>query len=340
MKLIKWLFRVLNIVVITGLAISYFAPFIDPRIFWPVSFFGLSFPMWLALGIILMVVNLFMRSKFALYYLITLTIGLPLILRSVSLAKAEPTEDIDFKVASFNTFSFGHTNNNSLTLDTVLRELDVDIALLYEWRRNRSKVKKQPFKYEAVVKRGVNSGLQILSKFPIIHTQKITLNDPYSDAAFADVIVKDDTIRFYLLHLESNRLAPKDYHRLKDFELDSTYTKHAKGIMTRVKLGMKKRAGQVETIVNHMSESPYPIIIGMDLNDTPQSFAYQQLIKNKKDAFMEGGSGWEGTYVKPFPFLRIDYILYDDAFVCKHYTSTDRIFSDHKLIFAAFQFKK
>ena len=86
-----------------------------------------------------------------------------------------------------------------------------------------------------------------------------------------------------------------------------------------------------------MASCDLPIIIMGDFNDTPQSYTYQQLVESKQDIFVKSGSGFEATFLKPFPFLRIDYIFADNAFTPVRYSSTDSIKSDHKLIFADLQ---
>ena len=83
-----------------------------------------------------------------------------------------------------------------------------------------------------------------------------------------------------------------------------------------------------------------PVIILGDFNDTPQSYTYQQLLKGRRDAFIEQGSGWGATYQKPLPFLRIDYILHDEELICTHYQSSSSIKSDHSLVEASFNISK
>ena len=47
-----------------------------------------------------------------------------------------------------------------------------------------------------------------------------------------------------------------------------------------------------------MKSCPYPIIICGDFNDTPVSYAYQQLGDNMIDAFLESGNGIGKVLVK------------------------------------------
>jgi endonuclease/exonuclease/phosphatase (EEP) superfamily protein YafD len=76
------------------------------------------------------------------------------------------------------------------------------------------------------------------------------------------------------------------------------------------------------------------------LNDTPQSFTYELLQKGRKDAFIEKGNGWGATYLKPFPLLRIDYILYDEELTCTDYKRIQAAQSDHALVEASFRWTK
>jgi endonuclease/exonuclease/phosphatase (EEP) superfamily protein YafD len=75
-----------------------------------------------------------------------------------------------------------------------------------------------------------------------------------------------------------------------------------------------------------------PTIIGGDFNDTPQSFAYQVIVENMKDCFIESGNGIGGTYVGPLPSFRIDYILHDTTLKSFNYTTLNGFGSDHKMI--------
>ena len=56
-------------------------------------------------------------------------------------------------------------------------------------------------------------------------------------------------------------------------------------------------------------QCPYPYIISGDFNDTPSSYAVNQMAKGFKNAFREKGTGLGRTYNGDFPNYQIDYIM-------------------------------
>ena len=84
-------------------------------------------------------------------------------------------------------------------------------------------------------------------------------------------------------------------------------------------------------ILNHISQSPHPVILAGDFNDTPQSFMYNK-IKNSGfcDAFQQAGHGLGTTYAGYVPLLRIDYNFAQKNYfrVLKHEVIDARM-SDH-----------
>ena len=86
---------------------------------------------------------------------------------------------------------------------------------------------------------------------------------------------------------------------------------------------------QVDDVSQHINNSPYPVIVCGDFNDTPVSYTYHQLSKNLNDAFVESGKGINYTYSGILPVFRIDYILYDDFFKSHDYNVNKIKISDH-----------
>ena len=97
-----------------------------------------------------------------------------------------------------------------------------------------------------------------------------------------------------------------------------------------MKSAFLKREMQTDVLLDHMNNSPFPVQICGDFNDTPSSYAYNSLSKNRTDAFVESGSGFGTTYAGEFfPAFRIDFMLYDPPY---HSTGFERHrirYSDH-----------
>jgi len=102
-----------------------------------------------------------------------------------------------------------------------------------------------------------------------------------------------------------------------------------KRIFYKFKTAFQKRALQVNIVSEHIKDSPYPVIVCGDFNDTPVSYTYHQISKNLNDAFSETGSGIGRTYANILPAFRIDYILYDDFFDSHNYIIHTIEISDH-----------
>ena len=90
--------------------------------------------------------------------------------------------------------------------------------------------------------------------------------------------------------------------------------KASQKIISKLKQAYLLRAGQALQLEKHISESPYPVILCGDFNDTPTSFTYHTLSKKLTDSFIESGKGIGRSYAGKMPSYRIDYIFHDNHF--------------------------
>ncbi|MDO9612922.1 MAG: endonuclease/exonuclease/phosphatase family protein, partial [Bacteroidota bacterium] len=90
-----------------------------------------------------------------------------------------------------------------------------------------------------------------------------------------------------------------------------------------------KRAEQAATLRQSISESPYPVIVCGDFNDTPVSFTYRTVKGDLKDSFTQSGKGTANTYNGKLPSFRIDYILYSPNFTSFNFKVSNLNHSDH-----------
>jgi endonuclease/exonuclease/phosphatase family metal-dependent hydrolase len=102
-------------------------------------------------------------------------------------------------------------------------------------------------------------------------------------------------------------------------------------IARKLKKGFEMRVPETFKLRKSLENSPYPVILCGDLNDTPVSYTYRQLIKTGlKDAFTESGRGYGNTYNGYLPKIRIDYIFASaDYFELYNYHILQTSFSDH-----------
>jgi len=145
--------------------------------------------------------------------------------------------------------------------------------------------------------------------------------------------------------LTSIHLDKIDYETGKYFSQnlnDPNLSKKTKNIYLKLDVAFKKRELQVKMLKNHIDSCRFPIILCGDFNDTPASYAYNQLAKKFKDTFRESGQGEGITYHgDAFPQYRIDYILYDKRYKSYGHTVTNSIkVSDHFPIFSYISLQK
>ena len=172
-------------------------------------------------------------------------------------------------------------------------------------------------------------GIAIFSRFPIVNSGEVIFKQgSVNRAAFADITIHGDTIRFINVHLQSMSLSP--YNPLASKSLSDTkqnlrtvYEKFAKGLLDR--------SFQAEVIKELIYQSPYKVILVGDFNQTPYSFVYNSFKEIMHNAFEKAGSGFGFTYGgSTLFFLRIDNQFYDPGLKALDFqTHRDVPYSDH-----------
>ncbi len=183
-------------------------------------------------------------------------------------------------------------------------------------------------------------GTAILSKYPIKKEGVIDFGARPNSCVWVDIDMDGTIIRYYSAHLESNRLNEETVKMITDKEHDRGHVYSSlKHMIRNYQRYASVRVDQAEKIKKHMSNSPYPVIMGGDLNETPMSYAYQTLSSEMIDAFVRRGSGSGNTWIGLIPLLRIDYILSDSELEIQSYYRMKSNLSDHYPIKATFDLK-
>ena len=330
---------VVNILFIFALSLSYLSVHISPEKSWILPFFGLLYPF-------LIIINIF----FAIYWVLRLK-WLFLISAIFILAgwshlerlvqfnspRTSPANSTSFKIISYNVKNLSNDNVDLIEpqirnkiLD-FLDEEDADILCLQEFAIVHpdpeafidSLSERLAMPYHAYIQyfekpRKRIDAIFTFSKYPILKSGSVKKDYQYNYAMFTDLLMGIDTVRLFNIHLESVRLKHEDYNFISEldlqFEENEDIKEGSRRIFEKLKTAFARRASQVENLSSCIIRSPYPVILCGDFNDTPNSYAYQQLTVNLNDAFMESGNGFGNTYIGNLPSYRIDFILYDDHF--------------------------
>jgi endonuclease/exonuclease/phosphatase family metal-dependent hydrolase len=369
-KITKGSFVIANLAVSLLMCILYLLPYLQPSTLAFFNLFPLAFPYLLILQFIFLFFWLFVQKKYMLIPAITILICGKLILSLVGVHFFEDKKSVNKKnlrFASWNVQLFGFFNNNG-SLDTSMlsyvKSLKSDIFCAQELVFSLSDtssfslehLKKQlGYKYVFAgndrafgvhANNHQNNGkeyypfcLAIFSNYPIIKTKKIQPIPEYNHTfIWADVQVGSDTLRIFNIHLQSMHFVKKDYDFIEtiDQQNASSISSRGKTLFRKLREANFQRAIQVLAVQEELKKSPHPVILCGDMNDVPNSYAYQILRSDLRDAFADKGYGIGRTFQFLAPTLRVDYIFYHDRLPLKTIQVNKGKLSDHKPLIATF----
>ncbi|HXB40339.1 MAG TPA: endonuclease/exonuclease/phosphatase family protein [Bacteroidia bacterium] len=343
----------LNYFAALALLLSVLAAYISPKTFWPMAFFGISFPVIFALNTVFVIYWGMQMRWWALLSGAMLLFSVNNFFGNVQVNFSEKTPDnkdikiLDYNCMLFDLYNWSHNAQSRKLIFTMLQEESPDIICLQEFYTSEQrgdynnadtlqkflKAKNMHAEFTTTLRELDHWGVATFTKYPVVRKGKIIFNTKSNNICiYTDVLINTDTVRIYNLHLASISFGKKEYKFIDDInnkEINDPDLNESKSILKRLKKGFFTRAEQAELISAHMAACKYKIILCGDFNDTPSSFAYHTLSKNLKDAFRQSGSGIGKTYHGTLPFLRIDYILHDKYFSSYNYRRYPESFTDH-----------
>jgi endonuclease/exonuclease/phosphatase family metal-dependent hydrolase len=350
------LLRIITFVIALMTVFSGNVSLISPAKIWFIALPGLLFPYLMTVNLILMVVWALRRRKF---------IAVPLLATILCWGRAEeyyqfsgqpvpvtddeswgePIKVMSFNVRLFDLYNWTHNAETRASIFAYFEKEQPDILCLQEFYnstrnfkndrdlRGILKAKHAHVEYPLTLYGADSWGIATYSAYPIVNKGVLYFDEKTANICiFTDVRTQEDTIRIYNCHLQSVRFQDEDYRffeNLGEGQEEAEKLKRTRKILSRLKIAYIKRAAQAELIAEHIRQSPHPVVLCGDFNDTPASYTYQTVAGELSDAFIESGSGTGTSYAGPLPGLRIDYILHSSSFNSFGFT-TDRVkLSDH-----------
>lgn len=351
-----WFIATFNMLAVIALFIAYLAAWINPSVNWQIAFFGLAYPFIVLVNFLFVLYWTFRKRWFALVSLLSIAIGWNTLLDYVNYhSKEKLNDEKSIKVLSYNAHLFKPIKTNKYDkkskhemLEMILNE-EADVLCIQEFYYRKKGVydikdslmdlgEYKYFKQEIFEKNETETmSMAFFSKYPIIHFELIRFYDfPHANMSmYADVKIKDDTVRIFNVHLQSISFQPEDYKYLDKVKSEvETDLASSKRIGHRLKQAFIRRAEQAEKLKDAIEESPYPVIVAGDFNDTPASYAYEVISKGMKNTFREKGRGLGITYNGAFPNFQIDYILCSEKLQVHDFKIIKKKYSDHYPIVA------
>ena len=97
-------------------------------------------------------------------------------------------------------------------------------------------------------------------------------------AIYTDVLIGQDTVRIFNIHLQSYHIDPNQYDIIESPGIsEKGDVRQVKEMARKFQIAVQKRAVQARLIHDIIKESPYHVIVCGDLNDSPISYAYQKV---------------------------------------------------------------
>tara|TARA_B100001758_G_scaffold247464_1_gene265388 strand:- start:25201 stop:26247 length:1047 start_codon:yes stop_codon:yes gene_type:complete len=338
LSLLNKLLYFTNSICLTLLLTSYLSPYVSPNIFWPISFFGLLFPVLYSINILFFIYWVVIFKKPIWANLIILGIGFTHIGNFVgtspdNTSSEENTKVLSYNVRLFNRYNWLNKENVEEEIYNFIKKENPEILCIQEfYTADEIPNLNYPFTHIGLQSRKSQWHMAIYSKYPQINKKTVSIKGESMNntCIYSDIIINKDTLRVYNIHLASNWFKISDYSFIQNPQKNKL--KEALfGISKRMKKSYKKRAEEVTAIKKHMQGSPFPILVCGDFNDTPLSYAYNKIKGDLIDAFNNSARGIGESFVK-IPALRIDYILHDNKIQSTNYKKHKQILSDHYAI--------
>ena len=330
---------VVTLVVVALFITTLFVPTLDPRECGEISTLGLVAPFIYVIQTLLMfywivrwrpfvavpmiIISLMGVFQLSLFYKLELR-------RVYTESNLRPKYDKKaLNVVTYNVRSFIDDNGERCidSLVNVIKALNPDILCLQEMGFSEiADSLLEPLRPMPRSLSRVNLSPAIYSRYPIIKASRI---DTMKNYVWADIVIKkdktrEDTIRVFNNHLHSTAIRRDDNSYIENHEyLEDDSLGKVKSMINRLTVNNRERAFQADTLAKIVAESPYPVIVCGDFNDTPVSYTYRTVARDLNDSYRKVGRGYSHTYRGFFDMLRIDYILCSDEFEPLSYDVVD-----------------
>lgn len=357
-KLLKHIILLVNIVFIVLMIVAGAARWLNPAEHTAIALIGLFLP-----------VLLFINGGFVIWwivcrkwlFLVPLAAILPFVPSYIDFplgGDSGAPNGKQIRVLSYNAHNFGlHARPNHLQAMTEIVEFvgceNLDIACFQEYssgdqtlpthqslqktfKYSHLEIRKSPYAYG-----DIHDGLATYSNFPIVgHNSVRSDGETENIILYTDIKIGTDTIRIFNCHLQSYRFSASEYDFIEKVNsLNSVvYTKSKqnenreglRSVYHRMQKAYEWRVKQANTLAGLISQSPYPVLVCGDFNDTQSSYVYRLVSRGLHDSQRVMSTGWRNTYRRFFPSIRIDYILYNGPLKCVSCKVPQVDFSDHR----------
>lgn len=330
MKLLKkiplFIFAAINLLMIVAMLFCAYTSCLPSQEYPQWSYFGLIFPVLLAINVFFVLFWLVFKWKWVTLPLV----GMALCASSIrayfpiNLPSEPPIGCI--KVMSYNVMAFAEDRTkatpDSWNENPILKYLlgsGSDIICLQEARK--SFVDKAIDSISTIYpyyhyELETDNYIACFSKFPIESVTKIEYPTSTNHSYAYELRVGKDTLLLINNHLESYKLSPSDKDDYKSIiknykhpEENDSETKY-QGLTEKIAGHDSIRGMQADSVVAYVAKNRGKnIVLCGDLNATPVSYVHHRLTSELDDAYTRSGNGPGISYNRSGMYFRLDHIM-------------------------------
>ena len=336
-----------NIVIIVAMIATGMADHINPSTHPMMAVTGILYPLFLIANLTFIVIWIFISPRHVLIPVVGLVITYYPTRRICPLNISGEVPDNAIKVLSYNVFNF---NDDGTGIDTgigmaeYILENDADIVCLQEANPHIIKGKKADSilnkHYPHIMwthKKPSGEWIGILSKHPIIASEKIAYESEGNISVAYKVQTSQGDITVINCHLESNKLNKDDKDSFRKIVRggvnDGNLKQDSRKLLDKLAEAARQRAPQARNVAEYIStalEKGDDIILCGDFNDNPISYARRTISRNLTDCYIESATGPGISYNRNGMFVRIDNIMCSSTFTpCTTFVDRKIRLSDH-----------
>ena len=346
---------ILNILGSVAMFMAYLAPIVNPARFILPALFGLAYPYVLMVHLAFICYWLIRLKKEILISIIVILLGwnqlnnlIPINFRSSEIpVNSSPDrflKALSYNVRGFDIYQWSKEPEAKKEIFNFLEIQDPQLVCFQEYytslksgqthayiSRQLKYLPHNAVYYTADPTNRKGFGIATFSKYPILKKSRIPFNSSFNAAMYTDILFHSDTIRVFNIHLQSIKFQEDNYAFMDTARMkyNNEQISEIRAIGSRLKTAFTKRAEQAQVIASYIKNSPHPVVVMGDFNDTPQSYAYRKIKKGLHDSFRKSGRGFGNTYAGELPSFRIDYIMYGPPIQSSEFLRIKTDHSDH-----------
>ena len=299
MKIVRLIFLILHLGILSLLIGVLLNAYIPPKVFPWFNLLSLGFPLLITGYVLITFFWIFSWKKRAFVFMLLGLFFLNPVKRWVNYSPGT-NKAANLKIVTFNIKGgkFGAEN-----IKKFISEQNADIVIIQEDADF-------DYKFTGLKKDHKNPVVGTYSKYKTVGHKEL-FKGMYSEefnafGEYTDIEIKGKTYRIINVYMQPFKFEKSMVKLNGDSKKDE---QKVKGVIKRLIPVFKMHQEHIAIIRESIDESPYPVILGGDFNSVPNSYEYYHLGNGLKDAFFEVGKG-SGTSFHDYKYpLRIDFIF-------------------------------